>query len=87
MYPFNEIGIGLWALSIAMGLAMVAFWGIISWAVVTILRYLDARERRVSQEPLNSDSETIQNSPKTIWRTAVSARGGSPCVVARPGVR
>jgi hypothetical protein len=38
---------------------MVVFWGIISWTIVTILRYLDARDRRRSQEQFNSGSDQL----------------------------
>ena len=56
MYPFNEIGIEVWALFVVVSLATVVVWGIISWAIVTILRCVDARGSRGSREPPSSGS-------------------------------
>jgi hypothetical protein len=62
MYPFNEIDIGLWALFVLTGLATVLLWGIISWTIVTVLRYVDARSRRGSPGPSRLGSDHISAS-------------------------
>ena len=52
-YPYYNNGVGLWIL---MSLAMLVFWGILAWAVVSIVRHREAHGNKAPLPPSGSGS-------------------------------
>jgi hypothetical protein len=55
-FLYYDDGEWVWGLRIAMGLAMLVVWGIISWAVVSIIRHKEAHGDGGPQTSPSADS-------------------------------
>ena len=65
-YPYYNNGVGLWIL---MSLAMLVFWGILAWAVVSIVRHREAHGNKAPLPPSGSGSSDPVGAEKLIQCT------------------
>jgi putative membrane protein len=58
-YYYDNSG-GHWGFWILMIVAMLVFWGILAWAVVTIIRHKSADHGPVAQTPAGASSDALR---------------------------
>ena len=75
-FLYYDNGGWLWGLWVATGVAMLVFWGILSWAVVSIIRRKEAHGDGGSEASPRQGHVLTEGSTDTLFRVTGAPRGG-----------